>query len=171
MNEQQNQFFQMLKCLQKQSVLNTLQDCSQKSTEDMLYQVTFEMMNELLTYLDGYASDSCFHLVHRETGMPLKSNPFLELHDVMGKYLQFQSFPDMLDDAKVLEYTEVNNLSQFTVKDIRYLAICQYDNDAKFYLFYCDSDWTVVQDDCWDSAEECRKIAEEFGVTKWYKCI
>ncbi len=171
MNEQQKQFFQMLKGLQAESVQNTLQDCGHRSTEDMLYYATFEMMSGLLTYLDGYASDSSFYLVHRETGIPLKSDPFLELHDVMGKYLQFQSFPDMLDGAKLLEYAQAGNCLQSTGKDIRYLAICRYADDNKYYLFYCNSDRAVVQDDCWDSAEECRRIAEQFGVTKWYKCI
>ncbi len=169
MNEQQRQFFQMLKGLQEESVLNTLQDFRQKPTEDMLYHATFEMMSRLLTYLDGYCTDSSFHLVHRETGIPLKCAPFLELHDTMSEYLKFQKTPDMLDGAEILEYSAIGNYGHCDGTDICYLAICRYVGDAKYYLFYCNADWAVMQDDCWDSAEECRNIAEQYGVTQWYR--
>jgi hypothetical protein len=26
------------------------------------------------------------------------------------------------------------------------LAVCQYDGDEEFYLFYCDNNWNVIAD-------------------------
>lgn len=31
------------------------------------------------------------------------------------------------------------------------LAICQYEGQDDFYLFYCDADWKVIADGWWQS--------------------
>ena len=64
-------------------------------------------------------------------------------------------FPDYLDGAKVLEYTDKGHFGFITdydednvpiEKEIRYLAICQYTGEDAFYLFSCDEDHIVVFD-------------------------
>lgn len=73
-------------------------------------------------------------------------------------------FPDYLDGAKVLEYTEAGHFGFITdyddddnpyEREICYLAICTYTGDQSLflYLFHCDQDFQVITDDLHDSAE------------------
>lgn len=64
-------------------------------------------------------------------------------------------FPDFLDGAKVLEYTEPGHFGFITdydddgnpfEREIRYLALCAYTGDEKCYFFYCDEDFEVISD-------------------------
>ncbi len=51
------------------------------------------------------------------------------------------------------------------------LAICQYRRDSGFYLFYCDSNWTVMTDTYYDSLEDALDQAEfEYSgvTTTWH---
>jgi hypothetical protein len=40
------------------------------------------------------------------------------------------------------------------------LAICQYDGDAQFYLFYCDENWNVRTDTAHGSLIDAKEQAE-----------
>ena len=64
-------------------------------------------------------------------------------------------FPDYLDGARVLEYTDPGHYGFITdyddsntpiEKEIRHLAICQYTGDDALYLFSCDRDHNVIFD-------------------------
>lgn len=64
-------------------------------------------------------------------------------------------FPDFLDGAKVLEYTEAGHFGFITdydddgnpcEREIRYLAICAYTGNDTYCLFYCDEDFEVISD-------------------------
>ena len=64
-------------------------------------------------------------------------------------------FPDYLDGARVLEYTDLGHYGFITdydennvpvEKEICYLAICQYSGDDAVYLFSCDTDCAVIAD-------------------------
>ncbi len=75
-------------------------------------------------------------------------------------------FPNYLDNAKVLEYTEKGHFGFITdydednnpvEKELCYFAIAQYDDDRKFYLFGCDDTYEVQTDSLWDSPEECKR--------------
>ena len=48
--------------------------------------------------------------------------------------------------------------------DVCYLAICQYDNDKKTYLFFCDENMSVEQDQNFDNFEHAYANAQ--GRTK-----
>ena len=69
-------------------------------------------------------------------------------------------FPDYLDGAKVLEYTEAGHFGFITdyddednpyEREIRYLALCVYTGDANCFLFYCDENFEVISDFCGDT--------------------
>ena len=84
-------------------------------------------------------------------------------------------FPDYLDGAKVLEYTEPGHFGSIADYDdtgkpldrqIRFLAVCGYTGDPARYLFYCDQDYNVIGDDCWESAEELKRSHPQ-GI--WHK--
>jgi len=77
-------------------------------------------------------------------------------------------FPNYLDDAKVLEYTEKGHFGFITdydgdnnpiEKELCYFAIAQYDGDCRFYLFGCGDTYEVLTDSLWNSSEECKKGA------------
>lgn len=50
------------------------------------------------------------------------------------------------------------------------LAICKFENDNGFYLFYCLENWEVITDTYHDSIEDAMKQAEfEYAgsITSW----
>lgn len=64
-------------------------------------------------------------------------------------------FPDYLDGAKVLEYTEAGHFGFITdyddddnpyEREICYLAICAYIGQQSLCLFYCDQSFDVISD-------------------------
>ena len=77
-------------------------------------------------------------------------------------------FPIELDGAIVLYYTSQDDYgySIFTNGEIadhyRYLAICKYTKDDKYYLFCCDENYEVVSDMLCNSVEECMAMASQY---------
>jgi hypothetical protein len=51
------------------------------------------------------------------------------------------------------------------------LAICQYDGEASFYLFYCDEDWKVRTDTFHTTLDDAKSQAEfEYrGISRCWK--
>ena len=79
--------------------------------------------------------------------------------------------PAKLDGAKVLFYATLHQEHRATGNTRHYvggelmrpaagLAICRYESDVGFYLFYCDGEWNVVTDTYHESVEEARNQAE-----------
>lgn len=79
-------------------------------------------------------------------------------------------FPETLDDAKVLYFTDKGdygtvNYTNGEISDyICYLAVCAYDKDDSYYLFCCDENKEVVFDYLCDTIEECMNIHKNI---KW----
>lgn len=82
-------------------------------------------------------------------------------------------FPDFLDGAKVLEYTESDHFGFITdydddgnpyEREIRYLALCAYTGHDGYYLFSCAEDFEVISDSLWDSPEQ---IKNSYPDTLW----
>ena len=61
-------------------------------------------------------------------------------------------FPSSLDNARVLYHTPPGRygdlrLTTGEIEDhIVYLAVCQYPNDGKYYLFGCNAEYEVITD-------------------------
>ena len=53
------------------------------------------------------------------------------------------------------------------------LAICQYEKDDQFYLFYCNEQWEVLTDTYHLSLESAKEQAEfEYdGISKKWKAV
>lgn len=84
------------------------------------------------------------------------------------------AFPNVLDGAVVLEYSDGGNYGTIEgdPREIRYLAVCRYGGDPGHYLFFCtgsDGGYDVVIDDLFGSVEECRASAARFGDVVWHK--
>lgn len=74
-------------------------------------------------------------------------------------------FPTEIDGAKVLYYTPQDNYGAIKYPNgevadyFRYLAICRYSNDARYYLFCCNESYELASDSVWDSLDECMNVA------------
>jgi hypothetical protein len=85
--------------------------------------------------------------------------------------------------ARIVEYVEFDsrgtstNFTKHIVngserKDFCGLAICQYDGEEGYYLFYCDSNWNDVTDTWHANIESAKNQASsEFDnvISKWKK--
>lgn len=86
-------------------------------------------------------------------------------------------FPDHLDGAKVLEYTDIGHYGFLTdydenntplEKEVCFLAICHYEGrEDGFYLFSCDCQYDVLMDSFLDTMEQCRHCAHLPEETVW----
>lgn len=83
MNDFQKEFMQRLSVIQEKNVQSLFtKNRSDKETENLLYDLSFELITDILTLLDGYDSEFKYKLfVMNENGENLKENPFIELHD------------------------------------------------------------------------------------------
>ncbi len=82
-----------------------------------------------------------------------------------------QTPPTELDGAKVLFYALLKQGHRATgntrhyrdgglVQGLSALAICRYDNEIGFYLFYCDDNWDVVTDTYHDTLGQAKDQGE-----------
>ena len=82
-----------------------------------------------------------------------------------------KSVPKMLDGAKVVLYTPIDNRHRATgnCKQIvagvlagpaAGLAICQYEGEESFYLIGCDEEWASVTGTCHETLEDAKAQAE-----------
>ena len=92
--------------------------------------------------------------------------------------------PANLDGAQVLLYAIIDQRHRPTGKTLHRiggevmppasgLAVCRYEKDTGFYLFYCDGAWRVLTDTWHESVEDARNQAEfEYeGVSDAWKAI
>src|SRR5262245_40060496 len=79
--------------------------------------------------------------------------------------------PKQLDGANVLLWTTDVHATKPTVRTTHRvgdhvlgpaaaLAICQYEGDSQYYLFYCDEEWSVRTDTCHQSMDDAKRQAE-----------
>ena len=57
--------------------------CNDEKVKKMLYDVTYEVITDIMEMIDGYSgySREKHDIVNTVTGEHLKANPFIELHD------------------------------------------------------------------------------------------
>ena len=92
--------------------------------------------------------------------------------------------PANLDGAKVLYYAIIDQGQQPTGNTLHRiggelmppasgLAVCRYEKDTGFYLFYCDGEWRVLTDTWHESVEDALNQAEfEYeGVNTVWKAL
>ncbi len=179
LNNFQKKFFDCLSEIQETTVAIAM--CKYKEGDDienLLYDVTWETIIEMMTLIDGYGNfrDGKLAVTNPKTGENLKEAPYIELHDWVCEYLKFEKFPSELDGATVLEYSCVGDFGTIEGdnRKVRYMAICQYEGEERYYLFYCaacEGKYDVMQDVLLDSVEECKEVAAQRGAVVWQKRI
>lgn len=79
--------------------------------------------------------------------------------------------PKTIGNAKVLAFLVLSNnhvktgatkhyIGGQVLEDTYGLAICQYNNDDGYYLFYCNSDWVEATDTYHETVEDAIGQAE-----------
>ena len=89
-NSMQREFLEQLAGIQEAGVQTALcrkRDCP---LEDRFYEITADVIIQILEIFDGYAGmkSGGLHIVCEKTGEPLKKNPSIELHDAAAGYLK-----------------------------------------------------------------------------------
>jgi hypothetical protein len=92
-----------------------------------------------------------------------------------------KDIPNKINGATISLFTPIDsrhiktgNTNHFSggqlITDISALAICKYDDTDGYYLFYCDENWTVLNDTFHDTLELAKGQAEfEFknSISTW----
>ena len=130
-------------------------------------------VNEIFETTDenGFRSAFCNRFGYKE--LPYSESYADYLIDIHNHliFVTSNTFPKMLDGAKVLYFTEAGTFEPVyytggaVAHNVFYLAICKYDNDDSYYLFHIDENMEVVADTCWDSVEYFKELYN----VKWYK--
>ena len=127
----------------------------------------FETQNE-----DGFVTAFCARYGYRE--LRFFKGHFDYLIDLDTRIVFTSCFPQKLDGANVLyysdrgEYEPVRYVGGAVAHNVIYLAICQYENDASYYLFHVDENFDVVADDCFESIDACKAIMDKYNV-EWHE--
>lgn len=94
MNELQKKFFEHLSKIQETCVEVCMiqHKCDDERTKSMLYDVTYEVITEIMVMVDGYStfSSNQHDIIDTVTGKRLKENPFIELHDQTEGFLKYK---------------------------------------------------------------------------------
>ncbi len=94
MNKTQQKFFEHLAAIQDTCVESSMSEhkCDDEHVKKMLYDVTYEVITEVMTMIDGYSqySGDRHDIVNMVTGEHLKENPFIELHDQTEEFLRYE---------------------------------------------------------------------------------
>ena len=89
-----------------------------------------------------------------------------------------EKLPTQIDEAKILFITKIDKRHRSTgatrhivndrqMKEPYGLALCSYEEDPGFYLFYCNSNWEAMNDSYHDTIDLAKEQAEfEFVGTK-----
>lgn len=91
LNPLQKEFLKTLSHIQENCVQIALcQDDKDISLEDKLYDITAQVIIEIMVLIDGYSNDDIGRLqVYSEKlSGSLKDSPYVELHDIVCEYLK-----------------------------------------------------------------------------------
>ena len=93
-----------------------------------------------------------------------------------------EACPQTIDSANVLAWAAIDDGVQATGNTIHRrggevlnpaskLAICRYEEENSYYLFYCDENWEVITDTWHQSMDDAKSQAEfeYLGITnQWH---
>ena len=91
LNLLQKEFLETISSIQERCVQIALcQNNSDISLEDKFYDITAQVIIDIMTVLDGYSNDKIGRLkiYSEKTGGSLKDSPYIELHDIVCDYLK-----------------------------------------------------------------------------------
>lgn len=158
-----------------------LGDISDKEIESLLHQLEVYNVEDS----DNFMITDCYYAIKHHIGeeervskteLKYFSDCFSNRRsfNVEEKIALMKTFPDRLNDATVLEFSELGKFGTIKGDDrtVRYFAICQYPNDAGYFLFFCaglDYDYDVITSNREETIEACKKRASKFGNAVWHR--
>lgn len=96
LNGYQKKFFRYMGVIQDVAVQTAISKYGDLKTadeiEDLLYDVTYSVIMDLMVMIDGYSSFSNekMELINQNSGVGLKENPFIELHDAICEFIKYE---------------------------------------------------------------------------------
>ena len=86
----QNEFFEMIKSIQEESVAVALNEYNQgDKLEDLLYNATYEVICDICAMIDGYKNTKLsLDLIDNKSKLSIKSG--IQLHDKCAEYIKFK---------------------------------------------------------------------------------
>jgi len=94
MNKTQQDFFEYLAAIQYECVEICMCEhkCLDENVKKMLYDVTYNVITDIMVMIDGYSgySGDKHDIVNTVTGEHLKESPFIELHDQTEGFLRYE---------------------------------------------------------------------------------
>lgn len=92
-NKFQHEFFKYISDIQDVEVQIALSKYKNgDDIENLLLDVTYNVIVEIMTMIDGYYRDSTrLDVINTETGNKLNENPFIELHDSICDYIKYKN--------------------------------------------------------------------------------
>lgn len=94
MNDLQRKFFEYLAQIQKSCVETCMAEHKNddEETKQMLYDVTYNVITEIMEMIDGYSafSEQKHDILNTVTEERLKESPFIELHDQTEDFLRYK---------------------------------------------------------------------------------
>ena len=91
LNALQTEFMNALAAIQEECVqISLCKNQKHQPSENILYDVTYDVIVRIMELLDGYANADIGKLtvICEKSGERLKENPHIELHDVVCGYLK-----------------------------------------------------------------------------------
>lgn len=91
-NEFQHKFLKFISDVQDDEVQIALSKYKDgDDIENLLLDVTYNVIVEIMTMIDGYCGDNNkLEIIDTKTGVKLKEDPFIELHDSICDYIKYE---------------------------------------------------------------------------------
>ena len=91
LNPLQKDFLETISSIQERCVQVALcQSNRDISLENKFYDITAQVIIDIMVVLDGYSNDKigCLRIYSEKSGNSLKDSPYIELHDIVCEYLK-----------------------------------------------------------------------------------
>lgn len=97
-NDYQNKFLEYIADIQESCVEITLakhkivEKHQYEEMKSLLMDATFNVIVDIMTMIDGYSGFTAdkLDIINKRTGLCLKENPFIELHDAVCEFVKYE---------------------------------------------------------------------------------
>lgn len=99
-NDYQNRFLEHIADIQESCVEITLaqhkivEKQQYEEMKSLLMEATYDVIVDIMTMIDGYSgfTEDKLDIINKRTGVCLKENPFIELHDAVCEFIKYENY-------------------------------------------------------------------------------
>ena len=131
-------FFENIANIQYTEVCVAMLNFKNNDIENLLYDTTFEVIVEIMTLIDGYGSfnNEKMDIINCSTGIGLKQNPFIELHDCVCDYIKYEKN----QSRNQIETDSIKRYNPYQHKFFTYIADMQDKQVQSVFAEYKSGD-------------------------------